>query len=134
MSIPIEIHVCINNNFHQIPEVIKSTLSGLSLSKEEIKDYAALEKPYYGIILAVPSDKDGRAYYLRNIKSIKILYQIIGAFKGTVLNSSISNGVDKYTLLQLIMGIQFKVFNEMVVTDPNDSKSHNYYNAIAFKM
>ena len=132
-SIPIEIDVCANKNLFQIPEILKKSLNGLSLSKKEIDDYASLEKPFYTIILATNSDKDGSAYYLRDINSIEALYQIIGTFRITLLNSRISNGLDNYSLEQLIKGIQFKVFNGIVVTDPNDTRSYVYYSAIGFK-
>jgi len=131
-SIPIEIDVCANKNFFQIPEILKKSLKGLSLTKKEIDDYASLGKPFYGIILATSSVKDGSEYYLRDINSIKTLYQIIGDFRITLLNTRISNGLDNYSLEQLIGGIQFKVFNEIVVTDPNDTRSYTYYSAIGF--
>jgi len=112
-KVPVNIGISANDNFFQIPKIIYGTLSGLSLTKKETEDYVNLDKPFFAILLATPEIEDGQIFLLRNKNSIDALYQIIFYFRNPTLNVRISNGINSFSINDVLLnnkGYDYKEF------------------------
>ena len=90
-SIPLTVDVKANKNFQNIPLLLEQTLAGLSLSPDEVNNYKKLDKAVFSIILAT-FDKN-EVYNLRNIESVKSVFEFIYYLKPTLSNFSIANNL-----------------------------------------
>ena len=96
-EIPLTIHVSKNNNFSNIPKILHSTLQGLSLTKDEVDSYKKLGETVYAVSFA---DENGNAgyYALRREESILEIVKLLWAFRNSIMNFKISNGISEFTV------------------------------------
>jgi hypothetical protein len=92
------ISVFANNNFLTIPDLIYSTLDGLSLTKEEVIDYNNTGIPIYGIEVSTSKHSSG-TFYLRSKNSYTNILVLLANFKKHLLNFVVSNSIYNYHVL-----------------------------------
>tara|TARA_B110000208_G_scaffold127893_1_gene155547 strand:+ start:2044 stop:3489 length:1446 start_codon:yes stop_codon:yes gene_type:complete len=92
------ISVFANNNFLTIPDLIYSTLDGLSLTKEEVIDYNNTGIPIYGIEVSTSKHSSG-TFYLRSKNSYTNIVALLANFKKHLLNFVVSNSIYNYHVL-----------------------------------
>jgi len=95
-SIPITVNVIANQNFLDIPTLLHQTLKSICLSTGDLENYSKLNKPVYPITLATNNSND--IYYLRNETSIIKIIDFVYSLNNSIVNFSISNGIDKNTI------------------------------------
>jgi len=93
--IPIEVHVKINSNFSVICEYIQSTLTSISLRKEDIPLFKKNNLRYYVVNILKNSKraKNYDHYYFRNYKSVAEIENLITSFKDYLTNFEIDDGI-----------------------------------------
>jgi|ERR1035437_462959 hypothetical protein len=89
-EIPVKVKISANDNFFRIPQILSSTLSGFSLSPNEVQNYKDLKKPTYLILIASDEYKNGQEFFLRNEKSVLLLYDMFYYLKNPILSAKIS--------------------------------------------
>ena len=128
--IPLGISVHKNSNFNNIPKVLSSTLKGISLSKDEAKNYIQLGKKVYPISIAI-NENDYRYILLRTDKSISQLLETLYYFNHSLQNFKISNGIEEWILKdhpKNIRGIDDEGFR-IFLRGGNDGSNYNAYYA-----
>jgi hypothetical protein len=90
-SIPLTVDVKANKNFQNIPVLLEQTLAGLSLSPEEVNNYEKLNKPVFSIILVTLNKNE--VYNLRNIESVRSVFEFIYSLKPAISSFSVSNNL-----------------------------------------
>ena len=113
--IPMYISVYKNNNFNNIADILYATLKGLTLTKEEAKEYIQLGKAVYPVSIAV--NKNDYSYImLRTNESLNQLLKMLGSFNNSIQNFKISNGIDEWGIsdnpenLKYIYDCGFRLF------------------------
>jgi hypothetical protein len=94
--IPITVNVFANTNFINIPNLLEQTVSSLSLSDADLKNYTKLNKEVFPITIAT-KDKEG-IYYLRNRESTLLIIDYIFSLNNAITNILINNGIEKFSL------------------------------------
>ena len=95
--IPIYVSVYKNSNFERIPNILYSTLKGLSLSLEEAENYKKLGKNVYPISIA-SNENDYSYILLRTDSSISHLLEMLYYFNHSLQNFKISNGITEWSI------------------------------------
>jgi len=104
---PLEISVIVNDNFVQMQNYLYKTLVGISLTDEEVSDYAKLNKPTYEILIDGNRklNRKGKAVgpaikksiYLRNgIVAKKLLNELLFGFYDEIFNFKIEEAGTKF--------------------------------------
>ena len=95
--IPVSVSVYKNDNFNIIPEILYSTLKGISLSRDEALNYINLGKKVYPISFAFNSN-DYSYILLRQEASVRKILSIIYYFNHSLQNFQIDNGIDRFKI------------------------------------
>lgn len=95
-NIPLLVNVFANSNFLNIPKLLEQTVRSLSLSNDDLKNYAKLNKEVFPITIATNEMKG--IYYLRNSKSTSLIIDYIFSLNNAITNILINNGIEKFSL------------------------------------
>ena len=124
-SIPITVNVMANQNFLNIPTLLHQTLKSICLSTGELENYLKLHKRVYPITLATKNSNE--IYYLRNETSINKIIDFVYSLNNSIVNFSISNGIDKNTIEKYNVGSKYS-------SDCNCSISNLEINDVNFRV
>ncbi len=108
-KIPITITATTNANFKTMSDYLLATLTGISLTPEEVSNYSKLGKDYKTIVLCPlgyePQARNKKSkksetinyssklIYLRNDESLNALHDFIAFFKKSLLNFAVANEI-----------------------------------------
>jgi hypothetical protein len=107
--IPLKVDVKANENFQKIPLLLEQTLGGLSLSIEEVNNYEKLNKPIFSLILVTLNKNE--VYNLRNIESVKSVFEFIYSLKSTISSFRVSNNLGVKTISQYAASVRYDDYN-----------------------
>lgn len=92
-KIPLQIEVLANKNFQQIPNLMRATLMGLSLTDKEVKEFNDRKVNYFVVNILQADSRDFDVFYLRNEKSIQLISRFILNFTKHITNFVIDDGI-----------------------------------------
>lgn len=128
--IPMYISVYKNINFDKIPQILQSTLKGLTLTKEEAVNYVKLGKKVWPISINI-NEKDYIYILLRSDTSISIIAEMLYYFNHALQNFKVSNSIAEFRLKDVpnnIKGIDDEGFRIFLRVD----HMARYYSASVF--
>jgi tetratricopeptide (TPR) repeat protein len=96
-GVPLTITVAANQNFFTAIDMLYNTLSSLSMTEEEVKNYKKLNKKVEAIIMVISSKKYD-IFYLRADQSISKISTLLRSFDKILFEGEVNTGNQRFTI------------------------------------